>query len=175
MAAQPPLLHRDKFRGGRGLNGACAAPAESEGWEHQHWGLPRSLSPQISQWNQGATSGCSVGFFRNLSFIPCSSPAWVISSIKNTTKPNNFDPFVQQQLQVMVTCTSAPQNPTDPSALHQFTAHSQPCQIQAPNSWWRPVEDFGSFSRVRMSPWEADLGPKCKTLLNTSLDQSPNY
>lgn len=38
-AAQPPLLHRDKFRGERALNRACATPAEREGWEQRHWGL----------------------------------------------------------------------------------------------------------------------------------------
>lgn len=79
-----------------------------------------------------------------------------------TNKPNDFYPIVQQQLHLMVTCTSAPQNPTDPGDLQQFTGGNctQPA-LPNPGTW--------------MSPWAAALGPKCNTLLNTCLDQSPNY
>lgn len=79
-----------------------------------------------------------------------------------TNKPNDFYPIVQQQLHLMVTCISAPQNPTDPGDLQQFTGGNctQPA-LPNPGTW--------------MSPWAAALGPKCNTLLNTCLDQSPNY
>lgn len=74
----------------------------------------------------------------------------------------------------MATYTSAPPNPTDLGALHQFTpvptSSHQFTQPALPNPGSkllvlpRPEEAFGSFSRAWMSPWEADLG---KTLLNT--------
>lgn len=60
------------------------------------------------------------------------------------------------------------------SSMQWFPAHQPPqthrADPGAPGR--RPAEDFGTFSTLWMSPWE---GPKCKPLLNTELDQSPNY